>query len=312
MYVDWDDPSSAGGYVMNPAYILLFALAFLAEAPDSVVDVDSFDALAAEYEADGYGQAGYLVLQDARSASTVVQELLFTMGAKLWPARDGRATVGRKNASEVVPAATFFDQIDALAEPVKTTGLDQAVNSAPISWEFYPTANLSRGAKRALRQSSIDAFEAEIMPTSPWGFPWTASEPLVDMRSQEELLKLGFGELRLKLPLSLEHDGEVDILDTFAFQDPFALNALGEGAAAKLYYVERLTYDLLGGTMAVDAIDFQWVLRQYFVAGDFNALEELWGDATEAMRMYAYACDFTTAAFADGEPGKMAGQWQGD
>ena len=312
MYADWNDPSSAGDYVRNPAYVLLFAIAFLAEAPDSEVDVDSFDALAAEYEAAGHGQAGYLVLQDAKSASTVVQELLFSYGAKLWPARDGRVTAGRKDVSEVAPVVTLFDQIDALAEPEKSVGFDQAVNSAPVSWEFYPTANISRGAKPASRQSSIDAFEAEIMPQSPWSFPWTTSEDLVDLRVQEELLKLGFGELRLKVAVSLEHDGELDILDTFAFQDPFALEALGAGAAAKLYYVERLTYDLLGGMVEVDAIDLQWILRQYLIAGDFYALAELWEDATETMRMYGYACDFTTEAFSDGEPGKIAGSWQGD
>ena len=311
-FAEWDDPSSAGGYVRNPAYQLLFALAFLAEVPDSEVGLDSFDALAAEYEAQGYGQAGFLVLQDAKSASTVLQEQLFTCGAKLWPARDGRATIGRKDVSDLAPVATLFDQIDALEKPEKPTGFDQAVNSAPVSWGFYPTANLCRGAKLASRQSSIDAFEAEIMPASPWTFPWTASEALVDLRVQEELLKLGFGELRLRVPISLEHDGELDILDTFAFQDPFALDALGGGAAAKLYYVERLTYDLLAGTIGVDAIDLQWLLRMYFVAGDFYALEELWGDASETMRMYAYACDFNTGKFPDGEPGKVAGEYQGD
>lgn len=311
-FAEWDDPSSAGGYVRNPAYQLLFGLAFFAEVPDSGVDLDSFDALAAEYEAGGYGQSGYLVLQDAKAASAVLQEQLFTFGAKLWPARDGRITVGRKDVSDLAPAVTLFDQIDALEEPEKPTGFDQAVNSAPVSWGFYPTANLCRGAKPVSRQSSIDAFEAEIMPASPWTFAWTADEALVDLRAQEELLKLGFGELRLRVPISLDHDGEIDILDTFAFQDPFALDALGAGAAAKLYYVERLTYDLLGGTIAVEAIDLQWLLRMWFVAGDYYALEELWEDASETMRMYAYACDFNTGKFADGEPGKAAGDWQGD
>ncbi|OGD09398.1 MAG: hypothetical protein A2Y86_05285 [Candidatus Aminicenantes bacterium RBG_13_62_12] len=306
-YAGWDDPSSAGGYVRNLVYVALFSLAFFVEMPESEVDVGSFDALAAEFEAAGHGQDGYLVLQDAKASASVLQELLFTCGAKLWPARDGRLTIGRKDIADIVPVTTIFDQIDVLQEPGKPTGLKAAVNSAAVSWEFYPTANLCRGAKRALRQSSIDAFEAEMTPSSPWAFPWTTSEDLVDLRVQEELLKFGFGDLRLRVTVSLEHEAELDILDTFAFQDPFALDALGGGAKAKLYSIERLTYDLLAGTIGVEAIDLQWLLRQYFIAGDFYALEALWQDASETMRMYAYACDFNTGNFADGEPGKIAG-----
>lgn len=304
-YVDWDDPTSGvGGYVMNPAYVILFALAFFIEVPETEVDIESFDDLADRYDALGYGQAGYLIQQDAKDSSSVLQELLWTYGAKLWPTADGKVSIGRKDVTDIAAATTLFDQLDALSEVEKPTGFELAVNYAPISWEFYPTANLHRGAKLVSRQSSIDAFEAYLMPSS-WTFPWTMDEGLVDMRTEEELLKHGFGDLRLKLTVSIEHLDELEVLQNFAFQDPFALNLLGAGEPAKLYYAERLTIDLMAGTIGIEGIDMQWILRQYFILGDELAIAENWSTATEANKIYGYLCDEVTWEFADGEPGKI-------
>jgi hypothetical protein len=302
-YADWD---SANGYVQNPIYIVLFALAFFAEIPDANVDVGSFDDLAARYMALGFAESGYLILQDETDISTVLQDLLWTYGAKLWPSLDGKITIGRKDLLDITPVVLLYDQIDALAEPVKSQGFDEAVNYAPIKWRFYPTANYYAESKIALRQSSIDAFEATIMPKGgDWMFPWTMSEALVDLRAGEELLKLGFGEQRLTLEVSTEHMMELDILENFAFQDPYALHAFGLGAVAKLYYADRLTYDVLGGRLTIEAVDLQWLLRQYFVLGDEDIQASNWSAATEPDRMYGYLCDEVTGKFVDGEPGKI-------
>lgn len=304
-YTDWNDLSSASDFVMNPAYVILFVLAFFLDMADTEIDFDAFDDLADLYDTLGFGQSGYLVLQDAKDGASVLQELLWTYGAKTWPTADGKVTIGRKDVTDISYAETYYDQIDALKEIEKPTGFELAVNYAPLSWQYFPTANYYVGAKLATRDTSITAFEAELMPGSPWAFPWTADESLVDMRVEEELLKHGFGDYRLRVDLSIEHIEEIDILYSFAFQDPFALNVLGLGSVEKLYYVERITYDLMAGTLGIEAIDMDYILRQYFILGDELAIADNWSTASESDKVWGYLCDEVTWEFADGEPGKI-------
>jgi len=303
-YVDWNDPSSASGFVMNPAYVILFTLAFFLDMSDTEIDFDAFDDLADLYDTLGYGQAGYLVLQDEKDGAAILQELLWTFGAKLWITMDGLVRVGRKDITDLTYEHLYHDQIDTLNEVEKATGFEKAVNYAPISWNYFPTANYFTRGKLVTHDASIEMFEAELMPGSPWAFPWTDDEALVDQRVDEELGKHAFGDYRIRFDMSIEHVHELDILDTFAYQDPFALNALGEGAVAKLYYVERITYDFDRGVMAVEAIDMDYILGAYFLLGDESAQASNWADASQTDKLYGYLCDEATGAFADGQPGK--------
>ena len=305
-YDEWDDTESgAGAFVRNPAYIILFLLAFFAEIPEPDVDIPAFEALADVYAAMGAAQDGYLILQDQKDAEGPLQELLWTYGAKLWENLDGQITIGRKSAQDIAASLILFDQIDALQEPDKPIGFDQAINYAPLQWEYYPTANAFFKSKIASRQASIDAFETEMMPGTPWDFPWTTSETLVDQRAQEELLKLGFGNQKIIFPVSIEHLDQLEILENFKFQDPFGLHPTGLGEEDHRYYIESLTYDLLAGTIGITGIDLAWAMRQYFIYGDETVLSPNWSTAAEAEKLWAYLADETTGKFADGDPGKQ-------
>lgn len=302
-YEGWD---SAAGYVQNPAYILLFLLAFFTEIPDIFVDIPAFDDLATRFTAAGFGTSGYLIMQDEKNAPEYVQELLFTYGVKLWTTPGNMLTVGRKDVSDFASSSViYFNQIDCLQEPERIQGFAGAVNYADIKWEHYPTANLYRGAQTVSRESSITALEAEVHPSSAWEFPWTTSATLAALRANEELLKLGFGDQKIKLTVSLEHAGELDILDTFRFQDPYGLHPTGGGEQGRYYYVERIETDLLGGKITITGIDLQWILRQLVVLGDENVEASTWSSATEANRLYGYLADELTGLLPDGEPGKV-------
>lgn len=303
-YADWDDPESDGGFVMNPAYIILFTLAFFAEVPDIFVDIPAFEDLADYYQAGGFGRSGYLILQSQKDLPAVLQELLFTYGAKLWTRTDGKITIGRKDIADFQTSLFYREQIDALEEPDRPTGLGDTVNYANVRWEHYPSLNQSMRAKVVSRPSSITDYEAVLMPGKDWDFLWTADELLVDMRTTEDLLRFGYGNQTLGLTIGLEHIDDLDVLDNFRFQDPFGLHPLGLGEEGRYFYAERLTYGLLTGRMKIDGVDLQWAIRQACCLGDETLIALTWAAATQYDRMFCYLCDELTGLFADGEPGK--------
>jgi hypothetical protein len=300
-YEDWD---SANGYVQNPAYVILFLLAFFAEIPDIHVDIPAFDTLAATYTALGFGESGYLVLQDSKSAADYLQELLFTCGAYHWILGGGKITIGRKDVTSFAASLTFFQQIDALEEARKPSGFDKAVNTAVVQWGYFPTCSQFLGTKKVTRDTSIAAFETEMEPQSAWNFPWTLDSGLVDLRVTENLLRLGFGDMTISFPVSIEHLSTLDIFENFKFQDPYGIDRLGIGDVGRLFYIEKLTPDPLRGRVTIDGADLQWLLRQYGVMGDEADQPPAWASATEEDRLYLYLCDEGTGLLPDGEPGK--------
>jgi hypothetical protein len=300
-YADWD---SANGYVQNPAYIILFLLAFFAEIPDINVDIPAFTALAAVFIALGFDEDGYLILQGGKAASDYLQELLFTYGAYHWIKGDGKITIGRKDVSNFATNLVLFQQIDALEEAKKPSGFDEAVNSAPVQWGYFPAANLFIGEKPASRPTSIAAFDTEIQPLSAWNFPWTSSEGLVDLRIAENLLRLGFGKQAINFPVSIEWRDLLDIFTNFKFQDPYGISRAGTGDVGRLAFVEKMTFDPLGMKIGIEGADLQWLLRQYCVLGDETLQPSAWTAATEEDRFYLYLCDELTGLLPDGEPGK--------
>lgn len=136
-------------------------------------------------------------------------------------------------------------------------------------------------------------------------FPWITLNALADQRALEELLKRGQGDLKVKFPLPLRWFGQLDALSNFRLQDTFGLSTSGAGEVGRYYSVESITYDLLEGKLDIIAADMQWLLRQYCVAGDEDALATNWSSAGEADRMYCYACNELSGDFADGELGKI-------
>ena len=297
----WD---SANGYIQNPAYIISFYLTQILGMPIAYLDMDSFDTLAALYTAAGWGEAGFLVIQTERYAMAVLQELLFTYGAKLWPAKDGRLAIGRKDISNFSTDLFIFDQIDLYAPAARKYNLNEAVNFVNAKWNHVPAHNVYQDAKESKRQASIDDYEKEMSPSSPWLFPWTTSQSLVEQRLSEELLKRSYGDQKVEFSVNIKFIDDLDIFTNFRFQDPFGLSPTGAGEYGRYYYVESLSYDFQNPKIDIVGIDMQWLLRQYFILGDENALSCNYLTAMEAQKMYGHLADEITGKFSNGDPCK--------
>ena len=299
----WDDP--VNGFIQNPAYVISFLMTQLMGMPLNFLVMDTFDALAALYTTFGWHQSGFLVLQgEARDSWTVLQELLFTFGAKLWPAKDGRIEIGRKDISNFSTDLFFFEQIDLPEPPDRKYNLPEAVNFVNSLWNYAPAHSKFQGAMERKRQASIKDFGKEIM--EEWKFPWTTSESMVNQRTLEELMKRSYGDPKVEFSVSMkEFIDDLDIFRNYRLQDPWGLSKTGTGEKGRYYYVESLTYDNQGEKIDVVGIDMQWLLRQYFVLGDENELANNWNIATESDKMFGYLCDEATNEFADGDPGKQ-------
>jgi len=302
MFEDWD---SVNGYVQNPAYVMAFLLSFFIELPMELMNFESFTALAALYETFGIETSGKLIVQSERRASAWMQELLFDYGTKGFPANDGRFTVERKDISNYTTSLTIFEQLDLLGDSQRRMNLHQAINSIRAKYDFIPTRTFYKGSDSAERQVSIDDLEARMEPSTDWLFPWVTSASWMAQRLSEELLKLSYGNQKLLITIPLNMLNDVDIFSNFRYQDPFGLSLSGGGESGRYYYIESLSYNHEGQSIAVVAVDLQWLLRQYFILGDRDALADLWADAGEADRMFGYLCDRVTKKFADGEPGKI-------
>jgi len=136
-------------------------------------------------------------------------------------------------------------------------------------------------------------------------FPWTDSATLVEWLVQEALLKRGWGDPKLHLPLPINWIDEFDVFSNFRFQDPFGLSLTGAGEQGRYYYIESITVDFMGQKLDIVAVDLQFLLSQYVVKGDENTAAATWPTAGPTDRMYAYGCDEATGKFTDGELGKV-------
>lgn len=298
---DWD---SAAGYVQNPAYILGFFLAFLVEVPENFIDFDSLDALAAKFTADGEGTSGFLILQNEQDSETILEELLFTMGAQSAFDRSGRFYIERKDLSVVATDLYIFAQIDTLGQPDFSHNLKSAINRARYRWTHNPAADLYAGGAETTRPSSISDFEEELEAPDFMDFKWTTSAAWAAKRAEEELLKWGYGQPKITFELPLAWIDELDVLTNFRLQDPFGLSRTGSGEQGRYCYVTSFSADLLGAKIGIEAGDLSWILRQYLFLGDENDLPANWANATDEERIWAYLSDEVTGRFADGEPGK--------
>lgn len=65
MFAPWN---SGAGYIQNPAYIILFYLAFIVGVPEADIDVASFITLATFYDGLGWGESGKLAIQDIKES----------------------------------------------------------------------------------------------------------------------------------------------------------------------------------------------------------------------------------------------------
>lgn len=306
MFALWD---SANGYVQNPAYIITFLLAYLAEIPEADINIQAYDDLADLYTAMGEDESGFLILQDERSLSEITAELNFSYGAKTFVAKDGRVKSLRKDISNFQTSLFIFGQYDCLGEPDRPENVANPVNYAKAKYGFIPWAEKYLGETESSRESSISDYGSEIEPRTAWNFPWTTSQTLVEQRLTEELLRWAYGNKKVKVWLPIYWTSQLDIMSNFRFQDLYGISSTGAGEQGRYYYVTSLTYDFQASPMrlGVEGEDLQWLLRQYFIFGDANVLtSDSWATATEADRLYGYCCEGNTGEFpSDGEPGKI-------
>lgn len=291
--VGWDDPTN--GYIQNPAYIISFFLTQIMGTPLNLLDMESFDDLAALYTTNGWHQAGKFILQSERDSMEVLKELLFSFGANLWIAKDGRLTIGRKDTTNYATSLIVFEQIHAKAHAEKQFNLNEAANWANIRWDYVPTHTLFKSAKEESTASSIADYEKEMEPSTPWNLPWNISDDFVEQRIVEELLKYAYGYRKIKVTVPIAFIDDLDIFTNFRYQDPFGLSWTKAGEQGRYYYVSSLTYDFQAQTIDVEAVDMQYLLSQCLIVNTCATPRRIWpgstGTGSEASpeeRMFAF------------------------
>ena len=302
MYGPWN---SANGYVQSHAYILAFLLAFLAEIPLDFIWLDSFIDVHNIMVARGYGESGYFAIQDEQEIPEAMSGILKTSGIKTYLDKRGRFSTGIKDISNYATSLYIREQIDLLQPANRDDNLNQAFNTLNCKFEFYPAYGAFLGEDKAIRQAAVDAYEATIEPDDPADYKWTADAALAAARLSEELYRYGYGNYKLSISLSLDYFNALEVFTNFRYQDPWGLSLTGAGEAGRYYYVESIEYNFLENRMDIEAIDLQWLLRQYLILGDEDELAAAWADAGESDRMFAYLCSETTGKFSDGEDGKI-------
>jgi len=138
-----------------------------------------------------------------------------------------------------------------------------------------------------------------------WNICWTRSGTWVEFRMKSELLKRGEGYRTAELVLPLWWMEKLDVHTSFRFQDPFGLSDDGSGEAERYYYIEDIQYDLRAKKLRVNAIDLQYLLRQYLILGDETLIASNYSTASDTDKMYAYLCDEISEKFQNGDPGKI-------
>lgn len=300
---DWN---SGNGYIQNPIYITLFLLAFIAEIPWELIDISSFDTLATEFVTEGWDTSGHLILQNEADLDEVLKDLLFTCGNYGFIAINGQFKVVRKDIDDYIDTTLrIYDQIDVMAPAKRSYNLNAAVNYIQSIYNFYPAPNQSFGSYEDRRESSIEDYEAEIEAGSPVRLPWTNSLDLVQERLTTMLMKRGYGDGKISFSLSLKWFKRLDLLTNFQFQDPWGLSSTGAGEVGRYYYIISLNYNWMAATIDIEAVDLEWLLRQYIIIGTEGTEAALWPNATEVNRIYFYAADEIPGTFLDGEPGKV-------
>ena len=157
-YGGWD---SASGFVQNPAYVVGYVMAVLCKVPFSLIDLVSVEALATIYTNKAWDTSGKLILQEPTDAIEVMRQLLFSFGARCFPAKDGRYSLKRKQIDDYQTTTVIFEQLDLLEPADRQFGLDEAVNVIKANYDYIPTWNLFKSGVKDQRDDIIDDFEHE-------------------------------------------------------------------------------------------------------------------------------------------------------
>jgi len=163
-YAPWN---SGDGYVQNPSYVMLYYLRFLMDIPVSMLNYASFDDLAATYVTMGEGTSGKLIIQYSQDAMEILRQLLFTFGAKGFPAMDGKFKVERKDYySFALPSleSHIFDQITLLDSPNRKFNLMGAINEVKAQFDYFPWLNFFARVLGEERDNQYDDISEDHIP----------------------------------------------------------------------------------------------------------------------------------------------------
>ena len=152
----WD---SANGYIQNLSYIIQYFLRFLMDIPHALVNSPSFVTLAGYYEDMGVAENGYLILQEREDAMEILRQLLFTGGAKGFPAMDGKFNVQRKNICNWEIDSNeqhIFEQIDLFGAPNRKWNLTSAINTVNANFGLIPWQDLYTGVKSEYKDNRYE------------------------------------------------------------------------------------------------------------------------------------------------------------
>ena len=295
MFGEWN---SENGYVQNPAYIIAFLFALLAEIPLAYLNLEKIDALAAIFEDQEYDESGRLDLHSQRDFDSVLAELLFTYGAKGYNGRDGRFDVEVKDISSFATYKMIWGQLD-VKDRVSRDLYKGLVNRIRYRGDSYPAQSFFRYADIMTHSKSIEDFEAEIESRQSFDFPWTTSEAMIIQRVNEELLKRAYGEKRINFTLPIRFIEDLDLHSNIRFQDVI------QDEEGRYYYIESIDYNFVSQSLKMIAIDLQYLLASYFILGDEDDLPSDWNNTVPDDRIFGYMCDEDTGLLPDGTPGKI-------
>jgi hypothetical protein len=257
MYAAWD---SANGYVQNPAYVLLFYLAFFLGVAQDDLNIQSFIDMAAYFVDQGWDEAGKFIAQEQSESNSSLQELLVSFGLRYWNDTDGRIKVGRRDVSTYTSAEHIFCQLDVLDRPEKPMNWGEAINYLAYTWDNFPCSNVMIGSGITLNQDSIDFLGEK---RSELGFPWTTDENMALALAEEELFRMAYGNPKFNAKIPFFWLNHVDIGDVVAIQDLFGINVLGLGEATHYYLINSISPDFKGYNIALDLEDTTYLLGIY-------------------------------------------------
>jgi len=137
-----------------------------------------------------------------------------------------------------------------------------------------------------------------------WEFPWTTSKSVAGMRAWEEIIKREDGDKKVEFIIPMSWVARLDVFSDFQLQDPYAIDADGEGERAHLYFIESIQYDFGKEQLRITAVDLGWLQRVEFILGDEDSDPANWEDATKDERRKGFLVDERTGRFQDGRRGK--------
>jgi len=153
----WD---SGAGYIQNLVYIIEYLLNYLMGMPIDIIDQASFDTLATFFDNQGWGDTGFLIIQDRQDAMEVLRQLLFTGEIKGYVAKGGDFVVDIKDTFNYEITSTdshLFTQTDLLQAPNRQWNLTKAINTVNARYGFIPWQQLWRGADSDYKENFYDA-----------------------------------------------------------------------------------------------------------------------------------------------------------